>query len=128
MGVVFTVTPRGPKFSPFLFYQEWQNGKVVSTSMLIHVEDYCYYFWEHVCAIGLFKIIYTDTSAKWRLFVGSAFAWQILDVMDYLLTYNTEWAYVGGVQVSSNAVAAVGLVLVLIFNAWMQQHIKQLSR
>jgi hypothetical protein len=100
IGIVFTLTPEGPIWSPFLF-----------SPRQVHVETYVYYLWEHAVKIVLLHVIHVE-SVKHRRFFAFMFWFQVFDTLDYMATYNEVWVYVWGVPTSANT---VGFLLGALF-------------
>lgn len=102
MGLVFMATPRGERFDPFLL-----------SDRVIHVEDWCYYLWEHVIKIVAFYIIWQE-STEYRRFFQFIYYFQWVDLIDYLLLYNEIWFWIGVVPVSANVVGFVSAGIILL--------------
>lgn len=104
MGLVFTVTPRGPKVQWFpLSDQEY------------YIESYFYHLWQHAIIIVLSKIL-KDQEQEYRLFFKAFFWFNILDTADYVLTCNYPWMPpIGWFEVSFNTIGPICLTLIGIY-------------
>lgn len=104
MGVVFTIIPDAgadaPKYDFFMLVP-----KKVSVIVLI------YHLMEHVAWIMVSYAMMMEIP-KHRPFLNAFFIVQIGDVIDYFLTYNTEWFFIGMIPISYNTVSFLFIALV----------------
>lgn len=114
MGVVFTIIPDAgadaPKYDFFLLYQ-----KKVSVVVLV------YHLMEHVAWIMIAYAMVVEIP-KHRPFLNAFLLVQIGDVIDYFLTYNNEWFFIGLIPVSYNTVSFLFIALVYLNESgWMRR-------
>lgn len=102
MGLIFMVTPRGVSKDLFLF-----------SDRVIFVEDWFYYLWEHAIKLVLFYIVYKESTEYLNFFYGM-YLFQWVDLVDYVLTYNEVWVYIGLVPISANTLGFLGLGMILL--------------
>lgn len=103
ISLIFLITPQGQYIDPFPFYD-----------FRLYTEYYFYYLWEHVVILVLLHIISSE-AREYRLFFTAVFWFQVLDLIDYCLTYNTAWGHIGRVPVTSNTLGAIILAGILIY-------------
>lgn len=65
--------------------------------------------------LTLYGII-ANESVKYRLFFWSVFWFQVVDVIDYILTDNETWFKVGSIPITNNSVGAVILAGILFYD------------
>lgn len=107
------------RIKPFPLYQKWEKGIVVSTIREISIENYIYYLNEYLILVVAFHIIKTEAT-RFSTYYRFVFLALIFDVVDYLLTFNTEWFYIGMMPVSANVIIMVVLFVSFIFSAWKE--------
>jgi hypothetical protein len=105
IGVAFLATPRGLKMDLFML-----------ADREIHLEDYCYYLWQHGIMVVLFHVIHVEAK-NYKLFFQCAFWYQVIDLLDYILNYNSTWFNVGAFPISCNTVSAIALGIILIYES-----------
>lgn len=96
IGTAFMFTPFGPKIQPFLL-----------SDRQLYAETYAYYLWQHLVLILLFHVVQVEAN-KFIQFYRCMFWWQVMDMVDYLLTYNDVWLKIDGQPVlTMNILGAV---------------------
>lgn len=120
MSVLFMSVDASKRIKPFPFYQKWEKGIVVSTTREISIENYIYYLNEYLILIVAFHIIKTEAT-RFNTYYKFVFGALVFDVFDYLLTFNTEWFYIGVMPVSANVIIMVVLFISFIFSVWKDQ-------
>lgn len=104
MGIVFTIIPDAgadaPKYDFFLLVP-----KKVSLVVLI------YHLFEHISWIMLVYAMVVEIP-KHRPFLTAFLLVKIGDVVDYFLTYNQEWFFIGDLEVSFNTASFMFMCLV----------------
>lgn len=109
MSVVFLATSRGDIVTPFPF-----------SSKTLHMENYVYFLWEHAVRIVLFHVIHVE-SRSYQTFFKFMFWWQVIDTIDYLLTYNDIWFNIYYIPASANTVGFFIGALILGFQLWKKK-------
>lgn len=115
MSVVFLAFESDRKIKPFPLYQKWEHGQVTSREREIKIENFVYYLNEYLILVVAFHIIKTE-ARKFRLFYRCVFYALCFDVADYLLTFNTEWFYMGDIPVSANIVIMIFVGLAFFYD------------
>lgn len=80
------------------------------TGATIYTQTWFWYVGEHLTLITLSAIIASEKNSVFRLFL----AYQILDLIDFVLTGNAVWTAVYGLPVSMNTTGVVIFALVVI--------------
>jgi hypothetical protein len=117
MSVLFMAVDSGRTCKPFPFYQKWEDGEVISRQKQIKAEIYVYHLNEYLILIVAFHIIKTDVK-KFKTFYQCVFYSLCFDVVDYMLTYNTEWIYIGWLPISANILIMSLICVAFIFDVW----------
>jgi len=117
MSVVFIAFESERKIKPFPLYQKWEDRRVVPHEREIKVENYIYYLNEYLILVVAFHIIKTE-ARKFRLFYSCVFYALVFDVADYLLTFNTEWFYIGKIPMSANILIFIFVGAFFIYDVW----------
>lgn len=67
-------------------------------------QTYVYFICEHLTFIVLTYIIASE-ARKYRQALTVFFYLQVLDLVDYLLTYNTTWFKIGSIPITMNSLS-----------------------
>lgn len=99
VSVAFLATPEGPKVDIFLFFDKEKT-----------VEALCYYGGEHYVLILLASILVVMAKGQeqfksYMMFFKFYLGYQIVDFLDFILTFNSVWFYIFGVPISMNTVS-----------------------
>ena len=80
----------------------------------IRFQDWTYFLGDHLIKIILAYVILAE-AVKWRTALKAFLLIQVLDMVDYLATFNTKWFIVNGFEVSFNVLASVVFALVIVY-------------
>lgn len=80
----------------------------------VRFQDWTYFLGDHLIKIILAYLILSE-SVKHRLALKTFLLIQILDMVDYMATFNTKWFSVGGFDVSFNIVACVIFTSAIVY-------------
>lgn len=109
MGLVFTITPRGPQVQWFPL-----------SDQVYYVESYFYHLWQAASFVVFANIINVE-SARYKVFFQAFFWFWVIDLIDYLLTCNNPWMPgIGPVEVSWNTIGVILLGIFGIIAIWRQ--------
>jgi len=100
--MAFVLIPLGPIIDPFPFAEQ-----------RIYAESYAYYLNEHLAWILISYILMVEVP-KHRPFFKVFLIINVLDMVDYLLSYNSIWFKVGTIPISFNVVSFGVLALILV--------------
>lgn len=82
----------------------------------IRFRDWIYFLSDHLILIILAYIIWAETKTfRFSLFVF--FAIQVLDLIDFIFTFNNPWYQIGWLPVSMNTLGTTLLTLAIIRDA-----------
>lgn len=76
-------------------------------------QTYVYFLFEHFGMIILSYILAVEVR-KYRREVYFFFWLQVVDMIDYVMTYNTTWFEVGDIQVSMNLISVLVFGIVIL--------------
>jgi hypothetical protein len=77
------------------------------------LKDYVYYFSDHLVLICLSLLLFSE-GRKYRHVYKTFMVLQILNLVDYMITFNTGWFVFYDVVVTFNAIACFVLALVIL--------------
>lgn len=86
--------------------------------MKLTIQTYLYFIFERVGLIILAYIIASE-SKEYRGAIWCFFILIVVDLVDYLMTYNSVWFHLSGFPVSMNVVKCVGFGLVILYE-WIR--------
>lgn len=108
LGMVFTIVPDAIRLE--------EMGYPLSP-MRVTMQTWCYFLFEGIIKVFFSWMIYAE-SVKYRFPLFVFLMIQILDVFDYILTYNSVWFHAGPVPVSMNTCGIVIFAMAIIRERW----------
>lgn len=94
-----------------------QHGREVFDFFLLSADkcttqEYFYYLFEHLAWVYVFWLMFMEIKGL-RSELGWFLLIAVIDFVDYLLTYNSNWAMIGEVPISWNTIQI--LIICLVF-------------
>lgn len=74
----------------FMFHRPQGQIGFLFDDVTIHADTYVYYVMEHLIKI-IFVVVIWELDAKYRALISILLGLEVLDLIDFVLTYNSRW-------------------------------------
>ncbi len=108
IGLIYLIVPNTDPFNWFVF-----------SDMELTLKTHLYFICEKVILIILAYVL-LDQENKYRQALWVFFWLMVVDLVDYIASYNSIWFHAGGFPMSMNILKSIIFGLV-IFREWMQR-------